>query len=251
MREIPLAGGGLVDRGLVRIGDTVRRPWGEWTPSVHLVLNHLRHKGFTQAPPALGRDELGREIVGFIPGEDSGWPAFRPALLEIDGARKLGRLVRDLQNALSTFACPQDAVWQFCAGPPAPGQAMQHGDLGPWNLVWNGDEVAGIIDWDFTHPGDPGYDIGHLAWFTVPFLDDERARERGFPEPPDRRARLAAFAAGCGSTPAEVRAAAIAAQRTYADRIRALDFPPWTHFRSVGLHENADRDRAWTEAWSL
>ena len=37
--EIRLAGGNL--GGAVRVGDTVRRPVGPWTPAVHALLGHL------------------------------------------------------------------------------------------------------------------------------------------------------------------------------------------------------------------
>ena len=36
--EIPLSGAALLDRGIVRVGETVRRPWMPWTASVHGVL---------------------------------------------------------------------------------------------------------------------------------------------------------------------------------------------------------------------
>lgn len=36
MTEIPM-GGGNVSSGVVRIGDTVRRPAGPWTPAVHAL----------------------------------------------------------------------------------------------------------------------------------------------------------------------------------------------------------------------
>ena len=71
---------------------------------------------------------------------------------------------------------------------------MQHGDLGPWNLLWGSDgEIVGVLDWEMTGSARPLYDTGHLAWFTVPLMDDSRARARGFPRPPDR---LTAFARG-------------------------------------------------------
>lgn len=28
-----------------------------------------------------------------------------------------------------------------------------HGDVGPWNMVSQGDEAVGLIDWDFLHRG--------------------------------------------------------------------------------------------------
>jgi aminoglycoside phosphotransferase (APT) family kinase protein len=97
---------------------------------------------------------------------------------------------------------------------------VQHGDLGPWNLLWGDDgQVVGVLDWDFAQPGDPWYDTGHLAWFTVPLMDDGRARARGFPERPDRRGRLDAFAAGAGLSRGRLLTAAVAAQAEYERRV--------------------------------
>lgn len=55
---------GVVDRGsrldggntggAVRLGDTVRRATGPWTPAVHSLLDHLQNTGFDRAPQALG-----------------------------------------------------------------------------------------------------------------------------------------------------------------------------------------------------
>jgi hypothetical protein len=59
--------------GVVRVGDTVRRPAGPWTPAVHALLDHLHQVGFEGAPRALGVDERGREILTFVPGVVA-WP---------------------------------------------------------------------------------------------------------------------------------------------------------------------------------
>ena len=50
-QEIPLHGGNVST--VVRVGDTVRRNAGPWTPSVHALLRHLEYVGFTGAPRAL------------------------------------------------------------------------------------------------------------------------------------------------------------------------------------------------------
>ncbi len=65
-------GGGRSSTGVVRIGDTVYRPTGPWTPTVHAYLRHLRTAGFTGAPEVLGIDERGREVLRYIPGETWG-----------------------------------------------------------------------------------------------------------------------------------------------------------------------------------
>src|SRR5690349_21983802 len=77
--------GGNVSAGVVRIGDTVRRPTGSWTRAVHSFLRHLENEGFDGCPRVLGIDEQGREILEFIPGVVP-WPDTHHALLAPDEA---------------------------------------------------------------------------------------------------------------------------------------------------------------------
>ncbi len=70
--EQPLTGGNVSD-GVVRVGDTVRRPVGPWTPAVHALLTHLHEVGFRAAPRPLGIDGQGREVLTVVPGNVV-WP---------------------------------------------------------------------------------------------------------------------------------------------------------------------------------
>ncbi|WP_199565450.1 hypothetical protein [Spongiactinospora rosea] len=66
MDSIELTGGN-VSQGVVRVGDTVHRPAGLWTPAVHALLSHLHSAGFEGAPRPLGIDErppCGRAALG-------------------------------------------------------------------------------------------------------------------------------------------------------------------------------------------
>jgi hypothetical protein len=248
MSVSPLRGSGLRDRGVVRIGDTVRRPAGHWLASVHDLLRHLRRSGLEIVPEPLGVDEAGREVLRFVPGRDQGWP-FLPEILTPEGACELGRLATGLREAMATYPCPSTARWHSREGAPQPGESMQHGDLGPWNLLWGPSAaVTGVIDWDLAEPGDPFYDTGFLAWFTVPLMDDARAQARGFPSPPDRVARLAAFARGAGLDPARVLELGFAAQREFAGRVVTRELEPWPTLLSMGVHEAARSDLKWVRA---
>lgn len=64
----------------VRVGRTVRRSAGPWTPAVHALLLHLARNGFPGSPRPLGIDSQGREILTFLEGETVGsklpWPAW-------------------------------------------------------------------------------------------------------------------------------------------------------------------------------
>jgi aminoglycoside phosphotransferase (APT) family kinase protein len=195
-------------------------------------------------------DGSGREVLSYLPGRDQGWP-FLPEILTDDGAYELGRLATTLRRALATFPCPPDARWHSTTGAPAPGEAMQHGDLGPWNLLWSpppSAEIAGVIDWDLAEPGDPFYDTGFLAWFTVPFMDDTRAAARGFPSPPDRESRLRSFARAAALAPAHVLQLGLSAQQEFATRAATRQTEPWPTLRSSALDKAAVADFAWTRA---
>ncbi len=156
---MPLTGGNR-NAGVVRVGDTVRRPAGPWTPAVHALLTHLRSVGFPGAPRPLGLDERGREVLEFIPG-DVPWPS-RVDLLEPDAAVvAVGRLVRDFHDAVTGFVPPAGASWQVLI--PADGaEIIAHHDLAPWNLVVAGPRWA-FIDWDTAAPGTRLWDLAYTA----------------------------------------------------------------------------------------
>ncbi|WSQ06953.1 aminoglycoside phosphotransferase family protein [Streptomyces sp. NBC_01231] len=163
--EQPLSGGN-VSAGVVRVGDTVRRPAGPWTPAVHALLTHLHEAGFRAAPRALGIDEQGREVLTFVTGEVV-WPD-RFALLE--PARRLARvarLIRDFHDAVEDFTPPPDAQWQVLI--PAEGaDIIAHQDLAPWNLVADGEDAWAFIDWDTAGPGTRLWDVAYAMHGFVP-----------------------------------------------------------------------------------
>lgn len=66
--EVPLVGG-RTSAGVVRVADSVRRPTGPWTTTVHAYLRHLRAQGFEEAPEPLGLDDANREVLSDIQGE--------------------------------------------------------------------------------------------------------------------------------------------------------------------------------------
>src|ERR1044071_5058641 len=72
MEEVVLAGGNMT--AVVRVGDTVRRASGPWTPTIHALLRHLRATGFAMVPEPLGIDEQGREIISLLPGAVATYP---------------------------------------------------------------------------------------------------------------------------------------------------------------------------------
>lgn len=113
--EVPLGGGNTTD-GLVRVGSTVRRPPGPWTPAVHALLSHLNDVGYDGALRTLGIDERGRHVVEYVEGEVE---AFFPHG-QRGGASALvrvGRRIRDFHDAVVGFSAPPDAMWNVTIAP--------------------------------------------------------------------------------------------------------------------------------------
>ncbi|RPF38680.1 phosphotransferase enzyme family protein [Streptomyces sp. TLI_185] len=194
--EQPLSGGNVSD-GVVRIGDTVRRPAGPWTPAVHALLTHLHEAGFHAAPRPLGIDDQGREVLTFVPGRVI-WPD-RFALVEpTAGLVRVARLVRDFHDAVKGFTPPPDARWQVLV--PAEGaDIIAHQDLAPWNLVVGGEEEWSFIDWDTAAPGSRLWDVAYAIRGFVPLSAHPDWRT------PDAAARLRLFAHAYGLDETERR----------------------------------------------
>jgi Ser/Thr protein kinase RdoA (MazF antagonist) len=104
---------------VVRVGDTVRRHTGHWTPAVHALLAHLESVGFGDAPTVLGIDERGREVLQHVEGEvglcDPGQPLplwFRTA----QACRALGDWLRRFHDAQRGFTPNPVLPWRRYAG---------------------------------------------------------------------------------------------------------------------------------------
>jgi len=179
--EIPLEGGAIAE--VVRLGDTVRRSTGPWTPEVHALLRHLEAVGCDLAPRVLGIDERDREILTYLPGTTISPDHLD--LLEFDETLvRAGEFVAKLHAALPRHADETVSL---------------HGDLGPWNVIVDGDRWF-AIDWDSTHRGTPRWEVAYCL-MTFCNLWHDRALS---PEEAVRRMRR--FAAGYGLTDGELAA---------------------------------------------
>ena len=152
----------------MRVGDTVRRATGPWTPAVHALLRHLESVGFDAAPRVLGIDDRGREILAYLEGEtigdDDPWPDW---WRHDDALVQAIVLLRRFHEAVATFEPPPDARWRF-EGSRDPGATIVHGDWAPYNVVWRDEAIVGVIDWDLARPGDPLDDLAFAAWLWSP-----------------------------------------------------------------------------------
>ena len=242
--------GGFVNE-VVRVGDTVRRTAGPWTPAVHTLLQHLEQADFRESPRAHGLDQQGREILTFLPGETTPWTNWPAVLQRVDGLIMMGQLLRRYHDAVRGFVPPAGAVWRNPLA-PAEGELIRHGDFSPFNILWQDDRPTGIIDWDFAQPGQAITDLAYLAWNAVPLQGIGRIREYGLAEDVDLPARLSALCTAYDETirPDEVVDAAIAAIRTEAEQTAALaerGLHPWQRFAQDGNVEAFRREADWIQ----
>ena len=176
--------------GATRVGDTVRRNAGPWTPAVHSLLHHLHAKGFGGAPLPLGFDDQGREILTFLEGETVGdtepWPRWTHADESLDD---VADWLRAFHEAAADFVPSRDAVWRL-GGTWSPGLIVGHNDAAPYNAVWRDGTLAGFFDWDFAAPVTREWDLAFVAFSWVPLHARAVVTAEGFTDFASRPARL-------------------------------------------------------------
>ncbi|HEX3082419.1 MAG TPA: aminoglycoside phosphotransferase family protein [Candidatus Saccharimonadia bacterium] len=246
MKEIPFRSG-LVSSA-VRVGDTVRRTGGAWTPAVQALLEHLHAKGFEYSPRITGTDEKGREILTYLEGESVHRPWIK-VLKTNAGLRQVARMVRQYHDAVADFVPPKDAVWRIGQAEMKPGQVIRHGDLGPWNTLWRGDKLTALLDWDLAEPADPIVDVAQMVWYFVPLRGERGWQEAGFAERPDFAKRLAVLCEAYGGvTPDEVLRAVLELQEQDLERTERLGGGgkyPWSLFWDRGGMQLLQDENHW------
>ncbi len=145
--EIPLPGG-YATAGIVRLGDTVRRPRGGNSKFVFDLLRQLEDAECNCVPRHLGFDDAGREILSFIPGEVfPKWRDYSP-----DQIAAGARLLRTFHDATRS------------SGLAGRHEAVCHYDPGPNNAIFRENLPCAWIDLDFAAPGPVLDDLGYFAW---------------------------------------------------------------------------------------
>jgi hypothetical protein len=174
----------------VRIGDTVHRSSGPWTPTVHALLGFLEHSGFSYAPRVLGFDQIGREVLKYVVGTSRSSPPY-PDVMTTNGALVSGaRLLRRFHDLSVSFVAPADATWQASVSDPGPTEVICHNDWTPYNAVFREEELVAILDWDLAKPGSRLWDLAWTAVQWIPLIPDADAVGHGWTTPPDRAERL-------------------------------------------------------------
>jgi hypothetical protein len=246
--EMPLSGGDVTE-GVVRVGDTVRRPLRAHSAAVHGLLRHLEAAGFDGAPRVLGVDERGREILTWVPGDVPHRPLPRYAVSE-DALRGVGALLRRYHDAVVSYGVP-DGGWDREAsnldGPP---ELIGHCDVTPENVVFRDGAPAALIDFDLARPTTRLYDVVTALRHWAPIADPADRDALLYGADVARRVRIFCDAYGLDRERRRevLPAARVRFERSYeAMRARAAGGGGWARIWQGGAGPRIRRAQDWLE----
>lgn len=148
--------------------------------------------GFDGAPRGLGIDEWGREVQSFIPGQVGNHP-LEPEMTTADALRSAAELLRAYHEAATIQPGWENLVWHWRHPVRQRWEVICHGDVAPYNTVFDGAQARALIDFDHAGPGPRLWDIAYAAYRFVPLAADSNLQGFGFGAEIDRFARLRAF----------------------------------------------------------
>ena len=163
--------------GVTRVGRTVRRPTGPWTPAVHRLLAHLEAAGLRGVPHVHGLDEEHREVLTYVEGR--GVPVDREVVLDQVLVEAVTWL-REYHDVVEGFRPDEPLRWRGSGEEPvtlAPDEVVCHHDPGAYNWIIQSGHFVAMIDWDMAGPGRPIDDLAFLVWTGIPLYRDIGAEE--------------------------------------------------------------------------
>lgn len=173
VNEAPLSGG-RVTQGVVRVGNTVRRPRKPNSELVRVLLGRFEELGLELAPRYLGVDDQGREMFSYLDGEvpDELDAAFSDATVVA-----AARLIRRFHDATDGSQLAEGL------------EVVCHNDLSPCNTVFRDGVPVALIDFDNAAPGKRLDDLGYALFLWLNIGTDG-------PDPSEQRRRINVF---CGA----------------------------------------------------
>ena len=141
--------------GIVRVGDTVRRPPRESSGAIRALLLHLERVGFDGAPRFLGIDEQGRDVLTYLEGEVP-LPPYPSWSMTDDVLSGLADLLGRFHEATGSFDQTGTWGWSGQWADPHGGPVICHNDVFPENVVFRSGRPYGLIDFAEAGPGQIG-----------------------------------------------------------------------------------------------
>ncbi|MBB4481852.1 phosphotransferase enzyme family protein [Rhizobium etli] len=185
-----------------RDGNSVIRPSGAWTPTVHRFLRHLRNRGFRAAPEPIAISAEGEEVVSYVAGrvcEDLRDPFVGSERMLISAAR----LLREFHSASEGFLESDGEIKAWMLPPQEPREIVCHADFAPYNVATVDHEAVGIIDFDTAHPAPRLWDLAYAVYRWAPLSDPANSAVAFGLEEQLRRAEI--FCTAYGATVEERR----------------------------------------------
>ncbi len=155
--------------GATKVGRTVRRPTGAWTPAVHELLTYLTEQGLRGVPELHGIDDEGREVLTYVEGRAV--PVDREVVLE-NVLTEAVTWLRDFHDVVEGFRPDGPREWRGGVAEVAAEEIICHHDPGAYNWIIQSGHFVAMIDWDMAGPGRPIDDLAFLAWTGVPLYRD-------------------------------------------------------------------------------
>lgn len=200
---------------VTRRGNTICRLAGPWSRQVQWLLLHLRCMGMSEVPEPLGFDEQGREMLSFLPGEVGHYPLLQ-AMRTDEVLVSAARLLRRIYDATAGIAQVRLTGWQ--APTLLPVEVICHGDFAPYNCVFEGGKLVGVIDFDHAHPGPRLWDLAYALYRFAPLTAPSNLEGFGTLSEQTRRAQLFCQAYGLEGL-SQVLPAVIARVKFMAERL--------------------------------
>ena len=163
-KEIPLDCGNVA-QGVVRVGNTIRKPVTPHTPATKALLDALEIAKVEGVPRFIQVDNKGRQSLDFVEGDT----AFPPDMWTSDAALiSSARLLRTIHDATIPLR-DQGLPWAYHYPDKTQHDIIGHSDFAPYNMTFAVDgSVNGIFDFDLAGPAPRLRDLAYLAWWMVP-----------------------------------------------------------------------------------